>query len=197
MRGSCIEPSAAGRGRRIGTVARVASAARPLALALCVSIASGGCGDGGAGAGGDVAQAPEPAAGGALPGEGSASSAPQVESWLTSAARTATSADGTYLVGWEPVGGVIPDAEPFAIAIEVRRADGRPIDPRATVAVDAEMPHHGHGMNLVPTVQPHPSGAGRFVAEGMLLHMSGRWVLAIDVEEDGVAERTQWHVDVD
>jgi hypothetical protein len=31
----------------------------------------------------------------------------------------------------------------------------------------------------------------------MLLHMPGRWVLALDVAEDGVLERTQWLVDVE
>lgn len=116
---------------------------------------------------------------------------------LGATARSATSADGTYVVAWEPVGGAIPDAEPFAIQIEVRRADGGPIGPRAQVSADAEMPHHGHGMNLVPTVRAIGPGAGRFVAENMLLHMSGRWILAIDVEEDGVAERTQWDVEID
>jgi hypothetical protein len=40
-------------------------------------------------------------------------------------------------------------------------------------------------------------GAARFVANGLLLHMSGRWVLAVDVEEDGMLERTQWHVDIE
>ena len=116
---------------------------------------------------------------------------------LGAAARSAISADGTYLVAWEPVGGAIPDAEPFAIAIDVRRTDGGPIGPRVKVSADAEMPHHGHGMNLVPTVRAVGPGAGRFVAQDMLLHMSGRWILAIDVEEDGVAERTQWDVEID
>jgi hypothetical protein len=35
------------------------------------------------------------------------------------------------------------------------------------------------------------------LASGMLLHMPGRWVLSLDVEEDGVLERTQWFVDVE
>ena len=36
-----------------------------------------------------------------------------------------------------------------------------------------------------------------FIGEGLLFHMSGRWVLAVDVSEDGVAERTEWYVDVE
>ena len=114
---------------------------------------------------------------------------------LSAGARQAKSADGTYSVRWEPVDGAIPDAEPFAIRCEVVRTDGKPLSRAALVLVDAEMPHHGHGMNLVPSVAP--AGAGKFVASGMLLHMPGRWVIAIDVEEDGVAERAQWYVDIE
>lgn len=116
--------------------------------------------------------------------------------WLTSGARTALSADGTYRVAWEPIGGVIPDAEPFAIAIEIERVDGAPLAPDTVVLADAEMPHHGHGMNLVPEVKRAPR-AGAFIAEGMLLHMSGEWVVAIDVGEGGVSERAQWILHVD
>jgi len=114
-------------------------------------------------------------------------------------AEAARSADGTYAARWEPEGGALPDAEPFNIRFAVRRADGRPISPDARLVVDAEMPHHGHGMNLVPTVSRVGASDGQelIVASGMLLHMPGRWVLSLDIEEDGVLERTQWFVDVD
>lgn len=114
---------------------------------------------------------------------------------LSDAARSGVSADGTYAVRWEIVGGTIPDAEPFAIAFAVTRTDGKPVAPDARVFVDAEMPHHGHGMNFVPTVKRQ--GGDTFLGEGLLFHMPGRWVLAIDVGEDGIRERTQWYVDVE
>jgi hypothetical protein len=114
---------------------------------------------------------------------------------LSADARSGTSADGTYTVKWEVVGGAIPDAEPFAIAFAVTRADGKLVSADAELFVDAEMPHHGHGMNFVPTVKRH--GGDTFLGEGLLFHMPGRWVLAIDVGEDGVRERTQWIVDVE
>jgi len=112
---------------------------------------------------------------------------------------SATSADGTYLAMWEPEGGALPDAEPFNILFAARRADGAPISTSARIVVDAEMPHHGHGMNLVPTVTREGAWNGHevIVASGMLLHMPGRWVLSLDIEEDGVLERTQWLVDVE
>jgi hypothetical protein len=114
---------------------------------------------------------------------------------LSASARRGTSADGTYVVRWEVVVGKIPDAEPFSIAFAVTRADGAPLAADAEVFVDAEMPQHGHGMNFVPTVER--KGGDTFIAQGLLFHMPGRWVLAIDVGEDGVRERTQWEVDVE
>ena len=39
--------------------------------------------------------------------------------------------------------------------------------------VDADMPAHRHGMNYRATVTP--LGEGRFSAQGLLLHMPGRW----------------------
>lgn len=114
---------------------------------------------------------------------------------LSADARSGTSADGTYTVKWEVVGGAIPDAEPFAIAFAVTRKDGKPVADDAEVLVDAEMPHHGHGMNFTPVVRRQ--GGDTFVGEGLLFHMPGRWILAIDVGEDGIRERTQWIVDVE
>ena len=111
-------------------------------------------------------------------------------------AKFARSADGTYLVAWQPVGGSIPEAEPFDVRVAVARVDQGALAPDAAIAFDAEMPHHGHGMNLIPEVKRAPH-AGAFVAEGMLLHMSGEWVVAIDVGEGGVSERAQWILHVD
>jgi hypothetical protein len=49
--------------------------------------------------------------------------------------------------------------------------------------VDADMPEHRHGMNYRPTIID--KGAGRWIAEGLLLHMPGRWRLSFDVEQAG------------
>ena len=117
---------------------------------------------------------------------------------LSASAIESTSADGTYLARWEPDGGTLPDAEPFTARFSVRRSDGKAIAADAVFAVDAEMPQHGHGMNLVPTVVRVGvvDGAVIVAASGILFHMPGRWVLAFDVGEDGISERTQWFVDV-
>lgn len=62
-------------------------------------------------------------------------------------------------------------------------ADG----PVRVLGVDADMPEHRHGMNYRARVSP--AGEGRYVAQGLLFHMPGRWRLLIDVERAGRAER--------
>ncbi len=49
--------------------------------------------------------------------------------------------------------------------------------------VDAEMPAHRHGMNYRPTLAA--KGAGRYLVEGFMFHMPGRWELSFDVEAGG------------
>ncbi len=58
--------------------------------------------------------------------------------------------------------------------------------------VDAQMPEHRHGMNYRPTLVDQ--GNGRYVAEGLLLHMPGRWELSFEVEAG--ARRTRLVSDV-
>jgi hypothetical protein len=52
--------------------------------------------------------------------------------------------------------------------------------------IDAVMPTHRHGMNYRPQV--HAKGNGRYVAEGLLFHMPGRWRLLFDLQIRGRSE---------
>lgn len=81
----------------------------------------------------------------------------------------------SYVVSWRaPV--PAPLAEFFAVDFAVCARDGGAVgSPR----VDATMPAHGHGMNYRPNIVA--LGDGRFRADGLLLHMPGRWQLSFDV----------------
>lgn len=72
-------------------------------------------------------------------------------------------------------------------AVEAVVCDGRPGAAPRGVRVDARMPEHRHGMNYRPRISA--AGSGRFLAEGFLFHMPGRWQLVFDVERDGGSER--------
>lgn len=61
--------------------------------------------------------------------------------------------------------------------------------------VDADMPAHRHGMNYRPTVRV--LGDGRYRADGLLLHMPGRWRFSFELSADGRLERLSHEVDVE
>ena len=56
-----------------------------------------------------------------------------------------------------------------------------------SVRVDAWMPEHRHGMNYRATITG--SGEGPYKAEGLMLHMAGRWELVFEVRSKDAVER--------
>ncbi|MBP8308499.1 MAG: hypothetical protein KAY46_14605, partial [Burkholderiaceae bacterium] len=55
------------------------------------------------------------------------------------------------------------------------------------LSVDATMPEHRHGMNYTPQISR--SGEQQFRADGLLMHMPGRWQMSFDLRIDGKTER--------
>lgn len=104
------------------------------------------------------------------------------------------SGDGTWMVAWRPLVLNLPVSEPFSAEIRLARADGSPTDAGIKVFLDAEMPHHGHGMNVVPRVTRR---GDVWLVEGILMHMPGRWELSIDVIDGDETERSQWTVQLE
>ena len=90
-----------------------------------------------------------------------------------------------YRLAWRLRPNPIVVAEPFTLEISVCAKPGVP--PAEGVLVDATMPEHRHGMNYRPSVMDGPDG--RFLAEGMLFHMPGKWRLIFDVRVGGITER--------
>ena len=83
-------------------------------------------------------------------------------------------------------------AQHFALEIAVCPKPGQP--PPESLRVDAHMPEHRHGMNYTPTVTP--VGAGRWRAEGLMLHMPGRWEFVFEVRAAGSVDRVTNRLDV-
>lgn len=90
-----------------------------------------------------------------------------------------------YTIAYTTAPPAIPAGAHFAIDFAVCPVGNAPM-PRA-VRVDASMPEHRHGMNYKATVTA--KGAGRYRAEGLLFHMSGRWEIAFDLVTAGATER--------
>ena len=93
--------------------------------------------------------------------------------------------EGSYYVSYDTDPTPIPLNTPFVLGVEVYTDDSKstPVSD-ITVDVDAEMPAHGHGMNV--SIDAEDMGEGRFEAEGFLFHMSGYWEIIVYVNgEDG------------
>ena len=104
--------------------------------------------------------------------------------------------DGAWKVVYKVDDPGIRRGEPFDLDAWVFVADDAS-KPRADVslAVDAAMPQHGHGMNRVPKIEKLPDGG--FRAEGLLFHMPGKWELYFDVARGPLVERAQVDVEVE
>ena len=63
-----------------------------------------------------------------------------------------------------------------------------------SVQVKPWMPDHGHGMNVKTTVEA--LDGGRFLVEGVLLHMRGRWVMTIEIQDGSVTDRVSVEVNL-
>ena len=50
-----------------------------------------------------------------------------------------------------------------------------------TVAFEATMPEHGHGLAIQPTIKPLEKGS--FRVEGVRFHMAGNWVLRVRLHD--------------
>ena len=110
-------------------------------------------------------------------------------------ARLLQSAD--YVVAYRAQPAKIEVGKHFALDIVACTKGGAPAPAR--VAVDAFMPEHGHGMNYkaVVNARAKPPDARRaaethFRAEGLMLHMPGRWDLYFDLQgADGTQRLTR------
>ena len=103
---------------------------------------------------------------------------------------------GSFYVAYTSSPSPIPLGELFGLTVTVSdSADHSKGLGDSTIAVEALMPTHHHGMNLHPRVTA--IGDGRFAVDGMLFHMPGPWQILIDVTRDGVTERAVFDVAVE
>ena len=82
-----------------------------------------------------------------------------------------------YVVAYRTLPSPVVAGEHFNVEFAVCPRGGA--RPPASVRVDASMPEHRHGMNYRPVVVA--KGGGRYKAEGLMFHMSGRWEITFDL----------------
>lgn len=103
-----------------------------------------------------------------------------------------TARSEAYAVAFAPRPAPLATGRHFALDIVVcpRAGDALPTG----LQVDADMPAHRHGMNYRASVEPR--GSGRWRADGLLLHMPGRWRFVFELALDGRSLRVEREVDV-
>jgi hypothetical protein len=91
----------------------------------------------------------------------------------------------SYVLGYRTVPPTIEIGKHFSVeAVVCPKAGGAA--PKS-LAVDAQMPEHRHGMNYRAKVSSQ--GEGRYRADGLMFHMPGRWQFEFEVEDAARRER--------
>ena len=106
-------------------------------------------------------------------------------------ARTLESA--RYRLAYRTLPAKIAVGQHFSVEVAVCARDSAAAP--ESVAVDAHMPEHRHGMNYRTTVTPQTDG--RYRADGLMFHMPGRWELVFDVRAGGRTERLTESVELE
>lgn len=90
-----------------------------------------------------------------------------------------------YEIVFAATPGPIEPGKHFSLEIAVCPRAG--VEAPGALAVDAVMPEHRHGMNYRPVVVAR--GAGSYRADGLMLHMPGRWDVLFDLVTGTGTER--------
>jgi hypothetical protein len=103
---------------------------------------------------------------------------------------TRLSAQGLYRATIRPDRDPIPVNQLHSWTIHIETADGRPVE-QATIAVDGDMPQHGHGLPTRPQVT-RALGNGDYLVEGMKFQMGGWWFVAFDIDAAAGRDRARF-----
>lgn len=107
-------------------------------------------------------------------------------------ATTRLSEAGLYRASFTVSEPVIPINALHTWTLHVETPDGEPIED-ASIAVDGDMPQHGHGLPTRPQVTQN-LGNGDYLVEGMKFQMGGWWVMDFDITVDGQTDRVSFNL---
>ena len=106
---------------------------------------------------------------------------------------TSPTEGGNFEVKVQKDGGEIERNKHFSLDVTVAAKSGELGDVK--VVVDADMPAHRHGMNTKP--ETSAKGTGQYRVDGMVFHMSGDWVITVDVTRGSDTERASFPVSIE
>ena len=104
-------------------------------------------------------------------------------------AQHCASNDGHFAVFWRSTPDPIQERKSFSLEVWVTKLATPNELVSLDLKLDAAMPEHGHGMNVVP--QTTRVADGHFNIEGARFHMPGRWEMYFDLTHEARTERAQ------
>jgi hypothetical protein len=105
---------------------------------------------------------------------------------------TRSTEQGLYVVRYTAEVNPVPVNQMLTWTLHVETADGQPVE-NATIAVDGDMPQHGHGLPTRPQVTRY-LGNGDYLVEGLKFHMPGWWVMDFVITADGQSDQVRFNM---
>lgn len=89
---------------------------------------------------------------------------------------------GLFTVSYHSISDYIPVNKIHSWLLLIEDAAGRPVE-HATVAVEGDMPEHGHGMPTEPEVSEEMV-EGQYIVNGMKFSMPGWWMVKFNIKTE-------------
>jgi hypothetical protein len=105
---------------------------------------------------------------------------------------THLSDNGLFRVSYASSQDMVPVNKIHQWTLHIETADGQLVE-NATIAVDGDMPEHGHGLPTRPQVTEY-LGNGDYLVEGVKFQMGGWWVMDFDVTVAGQTDRVSFNL---
>ena len=104
--------------------------------------------------------------------------------------QTQTSQDGLFEVTYTTTPNPLPLNDYFDMAVTLTEAEVSTDE--LVLGVDAKMPEHNHGMNVLPEFEM--GGRGKLAVKGMLFHMPGHWEITVQVTRGETSDSVIFNV---
>ena len=106
----------------------------------------------------------------------------------------ASSTSGLFTITIEPEGGAYQIGQYHNWLVAVRDKNNNVID-NAKFSISGGMIGHGHGLPSQPMATRYLDD-GKYLVEGMLFNMAGKWILMIDVQTDVLRDQVRFDIEL-
>ena len=103
-----------------------------------------------------------------------------------------SSEQGLFNFSYTPQNDAIRINRIHSWTLHVEDAAGAPVE-NAVIAVDGDMPQHGHGLSTSPRVTKY-LGNGDYQVDGLKFHMPGWWIVEFEIEAGGQKDQVTFNL---